>query len=365
MNEAELQVAVMPGDGIGIEVMEVCLEVLSVLERRVGGFKLRLAPQDVGAGTYLRTGTAMSQEVYRAAEAADCILLGAIGLPDVRLPDGREIAPQLDLRMGLGLYAGVRPVRPLPGLPPLLADPRAADIDLVILRESTEGLFKEREHGTIVDDAVATDRLVITRATSEKLFDFAFRLAADRKARGGKGAVACVDKANVLRSMGFFRKIFHERAAGFPEITAEARYVDATALDLVRKPWAFDVLVTENMFGDILSDEAAALVGGMGMAPSADIGDTHAVFQPAHGTAPDIMGQGIANPTAMLLSAAMMLEWLGTRHGIESCGSAARLLEASVDAVFRDGRVRPHELGGSSGTTDIARAVAETIATSR
>jgi 3-isopropylmalate dehydrogenase len=361
VNEAELRIAVMPGDGIGIEVMDACLPVLAALEQRVGGFRLRLERHDVGAGVYRRTGTAMPDTAWRAAEAADAILLGAIGLPDVRLPDGREIAPQLDLRMELGLYAGVRPIRPLPALPPVLADPRAAAIDLVIVRESTEGLFKERAHGTVEDDAVATDRLVITRTTSEKLFDFAFKLAEQRKARGGKGQVACIDKANVLRSMAFLRKIFFERARAFPAIAAEARYIDATALDLVRKPWTFDVLVTENMFGDILSDEAAALVGGMGMAPSADIGDRHAVFQPAHGTAPDIMGQGIANPTAMLLSAAMMLDWLGERHGVEACGTAARLLERAVERVFATGAARPIELGGTSGTAAIARSVADAL----
>jgi 3-isopropylmalate dehydrogenase len=365
MNEAEFRVAVMPGDGIGVEVMDACLHVLELLEQRVGGFRLVREPMDVGAGTYLRTGTAMPDETLKAAEKADVILLGAAGLPDVRYPDGREIAPQVDLRMELDLYAGVRPIRPLPGLPSVLADPRAAEIDLVIVRESTEGLFKERHHGVVEGDTRASDTMVITRHTSERLFDFSFRLAERRKARGGKGRVDLIDKANVFRSMAFFRKIFFERAARFPDIQAEARYVDATALDLIRKPWMFDVMPTENMFGDILSDEAAALVGGMGMAPSGDIGDTHAMFQPSHGTAPDIMGQGIANPTAMLLSAAMMLDWLGERHGVEACTTAGQLLQESVDEAFRSGAVLPVECGGRSGTTDIARAVAANLSTAR
>ena len=154
---------------------------------------------------------------------------------------------------------------------------------------------------------------MITRAVSEKLFDFAFRLAQRRQAAGrGKGLVHCVDKANVFQAFAFFRRIFRERAAGFPDIRAEAAYVDATALTMVRNPWDLDVLVTENMFGDILSDLGAGLMGGMGMAPSADIGERHAVFQPCHGSAPDIVGRGLANPTASFLSAAMMLDWLAT-----------------------------------------------------
>jgi 3-isopropylmalate dehydrogenase len=166
-----------------------------------------------------------------------------------------------------------------------------------------------------------------------------------------------VDKANVFASMAFFRKIFDEVAARHPEIEARHHYVDATALDLVRKPWEFDVLVTENMFGDILSDQTAALIGGMGMAPSADIGDAHAVFQPCHGSAPDIHGQGKANPTACSLSAAMMLEWLAERSGNEALARAARKIERAVDEVFSSGKATPFEFGGTAGTRAIRDAV--------
>jgi len=162
----------------------------------------------------------------------------------------------------------------------------------------------------------------------------------------------------VFRSMAFFRKVFDEVAARHPAIGARHHYVDATALDLVRKPWTFDVLVTENMFGDILSDQAAGLVGGMGMAPSADIGDEHGLFQPCHGSAPDIAGEGKANPTAMILSAAMMLDWLAERHADPRLAVAARRIETAVDAVFASGRLLPIELGGRDGTAAIASAVA-------
>src|SRR6185312_2923618 len=159
---------------------------------------------------------------------------------------------------------------------------------------------------------------------SERLFDFSFRLAQRRKAQGKRGIVTCVDKANVFKAFAFFRKIFDETAARYPEVSTERIYVDACAAMLVKRPWDFDVMPTENMFGDILSDLTAGLVGGMGMAPSADIGDRHAVFQPCHGTAPDIMGQGKANPTAMILSAAMMLDWLADKHGHDGAAEAAQ-----------------------------------------
>ena len=243
-------------------------------------------------------------------------------------------------------------------MPLPLADPRARDIDLVIVRESTEGLFASVGRGTLVDDREARDTMVITRKGSERVHEFAFRLAERRRARGRPGEVTCVDKANVFVSMAFFRKVFDEVAARHPDVRARHRYVDAAALDLVCRPWTFDVLVTENMFGDILSDQAAGLVGGMGMAPSADIGDEHALFQPCHGSAPDIAGHGKANPTAMILSAAMMLDWLSDRHGDPRLAQAARRIETAVDAVFASGRMLPIELGGRDGTAAIAAAVA-------
>ena len=160
----------------------------------------------------------------------------------------------------------------------------------------------------------------------------------------------------MFKAFAFFRKIFDEAADRHPDVRADRLYVDACAAHAGETPWDFDVLVTENMFGDILSDLAAGLIGGMGMAPSADIGDRHAVFQPCHGTAPDIMGQGKANPIAMILSAAMMLDWLADKHNLEGAAEAAESIERAVDKVYADG-IRPIELGGSNGTADITRAV--------
>jgi 3-isopropylmalate dehydrogenase len=350
-------IAVLPGDGIGREVTACALELLRALETRIGR-RFDTTTYPAGAQHFLDSGEALPATTLDACRAADAILFGAMGLPHVRGADGTEVIPQLDIRFALDLYAGVRPIRTFPGLPVPLASPRAAEIDLVLVRESTEGLFWARGRGVVEGDA-AYDTMKITRAGTSRVCDFAFQLARRRQSRGKRGHVTNVDKANVFTSMAFWRQVFNERAAAFPDLQIEHAYVDAMALNLVMKPWAYDVLVTENMFGDILSDLIAALAGGMGMAPSADIGDRHALFQPAHGTAPDIAGLGLANPTAMLLSAAMMLDWLGDRHGDTALVDGARAIEQAVQAAFESGAARPREFGGSSGTADITRAVLE------
>jgi 3-isopropylmalate dehydrogenase len=358
-------VAVLPGDGIGVEVMDACLAVLVRLQHRVGGFGLALERHPGGAQLFRETGVAFPDGSMAACDHADAILFGAMGLPDVRQADGTEIAPQLELRSRLDLYAGVRPIRALPGVPSPLSDPRGGEIDFVLVREQSEGWFYGRYHPEAVpqsDDEMAYDLGRTTRKGSERLFEFAFRLARKRRARNpSKGRVTCVDKANVHRSLALFHRVFWDCAKRHPDIAADHAYVDAMALNLIRKPWTYDVVPTENQFGDILSDLAAGLIGGMGMAPSGDIGDEHALFQPAHGTAPDIAGRGLANPTAMLLSAAMMLEWLGERHGVPAAAGAAHALETAVDRVFAEGRVRPPDLGGDDGTTAVANAVIAAI----
>ena len=354
-------IAVLKGDGIGVDVIDAACAVLRAVEAKVGGFSLDLEELPGGAGYYRDTGEDMPASSWEKVHAADAILLGAIGIPEVRHADGTEIAPHLRIREELGLYAGVRPIKAYANAPRRLADERAAAIDLIILRESTEGLFYTQGRGEVIDDTEAFETLRISRATSEKLFDFAFRLAAKRKASGGQGKVTCVDKANVFRAFAFFRKIFDERAAHFPDIKAGHNYVDAQALDLIRKPWEFDVLVTENMFGDILSDLAGGLVGGMGMASCAEIGDNHALFQPAHGSAPDIAGLGIANPLATILSAGLMLDWLGDRFENEDLHQAGARINAAVDQGFAEDRIRPKEFGGDHGTTEITDIVVQMI----
>jgi len=349
-----LHIAVLPGDGIGPEVMASALEILRKVEAKAG-LAFRFTEASAGANNYLATGKSISDETLRLCADADAILLGACGLPSVRYPDNTEIAPQIELRFHFDLYAGVRPARLIPGVPSPIVGADRRGIDLVLIRESTEGLFASMGKG-VVTDKDARETLVITRRTSERLFEFSFKLAERRKARGRPGTLTCVDKANVFKAFAFFREMFDEAARRHLEVKAERLYVDACAAMLVRRPWDFDVMVTENMFGDILSDLTAGLVGGMGMAPSADIGDNRAVFQPCHGTAPDIMGQGKANPTAMILSAAMMLDWLGEKLGIERATEAAERIERAVDKAYADG-IKPMEFGGENGTSDIANAV--------
>jgi 3-isopropylmalate dehydrogenase len=353
-----LHIAVLAGDGIGPEVMAPALEILRKVEK-TSGLKFRFTEAPAGANHYRKTGKSMPESTVRLCDEADAILLGACGLPSVRYPDNTEIMPQVELRFHFDLYAGVRPARLIPGVPSPIVGADQRGIDLVVIRESTEGLFASMGKG-VVTDSEARETLVITRKTSERLFEFSFRLAERRKARGRPGQLTCVDKANVFKAFAFFREMFDEAAKRHPEVKADRLYVDACSALLVKRPWDFDVMVMENMFGDILSDMTAGLIGGMGMAPSADIGDRHAVFQPCHGTAPDIMGQGKANPTGMILSAAMMLDWLADKHGLEAAAEAGERIERAVDKVYAEG-IKPMEFGGSNGTADIAKAVLEAL----
>ena len=351
----DFRIAVFAGDGIGNEITEPCLVLLERAVEKAWAPPLNFSRLPAGAAAYRDLGEALPAASMAEARRADAILLAAMGDPAIRYADGTEITPQIDIRMELGLYAGVRPVRSIPGVAGPLADPRGQALDFVIIRESTEGLFAHFHDGVVEGDTAAHDRLTITRAGTERVVDFAFRLAERRKGEGGKGLVTCVDKANVFKSYAFFRKIFDERAANFPDIATGRIYVDALALDMVRKPWDYDVMVTENMFGDILSDLGAGLMGGLGFAPSADIGDEHAVFQPCHGSAPDIAGRAIANPTAMFLSGAMMLEWLGAEHGSGETRAAGGLVRAAIDRAFAAGSLVPYERGGKADTSAITR----------
>ena len=362
-HNTRLRIATLPGDGIGREIVPAALHIVGMVEKAVGGFALDVEERlDMGALYYRDSGEDMSKGAFEAAQSADAILMGAMGWPAIRYPDGTEISPHLKLREAFGLYAGVRPVKAFPNTPRRLLDDRAGQIDLIVLRESTEGLFFTHGRGEVIGDSEARETLRITRATTEKLCDTAFRMARRRKARNpAKGLVTCVDKANVFRAFAFFRKIFDERKAQFPDVRTSYNYVDAQALDLIRRPWDFDILVMENMFGDIISDLGGGLVGGMGLAPCAELGDAHGLFQPAHGSAPDIAGQDKANPTATILCAAMMLDWLGERHGIAALGDAAQLIEQAVEEAFATRALRPMEFGGDQGLKAATDAVARVL----
>jgi 3-isopropylmalate dehydrogenase len=356
---AAFHIAVLPGDGIGPEVMAPTLDILRRVEATAPGLNFRFTEGAAGAGHYREAGKSMPDTTIKLCEQADAILLGACGLPSVRYPDNTEIMPQVELRFIFDLYAGVRPARLIPGVPSPIVGAHERGIDFVLIRESTEGLFASMGKGVVTPDE-ARETLVITRKTSARLFDFSLQLAERRKSRGKPGLLTCVDKANAFKAYAFFRSIFDERAKNFPNVKTDHVYVDACAAMMVRKPWDFDVMVMENIFGDILSDLAAGLIGGLGIAPSADIGDTHAVFQPCHGTAPDIMGQGKANPTAMILSAAMMLDWLSDKYDHAPAAEAALRIERAVDRAYAGG-IKPMEYGGGDGTQAIASAVLKAL----
>jgi len=358
MDKKTYEIAVLKGDGVAPEVVDEAVKVLQALGDR-GGPVCRFAEYPCGAGCYLERGTPLPEETLAACRERDAVLLGAMGLPHVRWPDGTEMRPQVDLRFQLDLYAGVRPIylysaahTPLKGLQP-------GDIDLVILRENVEGLFASMNAGIELRGEVAVDSMVITRTGTERVARYAFELARERGHNPMK--VTCVDKANVFRSMAFFRRIFDEVAAGYPDVEREHAYIDALALHLVQRPETFDVLVMENMYGDIVSDLAAGLVGGMGMAPSGDLGEAAAVFQPSHGTAPDIAGQGIGNPVATILSAAMMLRWLGERHRDENAAEGAEKIQAAVRRVVETPEAGTPDLGGKMSTQEVGDAIAAAL----
>jgi 3-isopropylmalate dehydrogenase len=347
--------AILPGDGIGPEVVDVALRALERVEQLSGGEPgLRIETIDAGAERWRRTGSALAEEDYELCRAADAMLLGAVGLPDARHPDGREAGSDVTfrLRFGLDLYAGVRPIRHYDGPRSPLREP--GRIDYVIVRENTEGLYAARPGGSRVVDEVAADASIVTRAGTSRIARYAFELA---RRRSGRGSVTSVDKANVLGSSAFWRSVVEDVGREFPDVSLGSVYVDAAALYLVLRPESFDVIVTENMFGDILSDLGAATIGGLGLAPSADLGDGHGLFQSAHGSAPDIAGQGVANPIATVLAAAMMLDWLGERRDDPAATRAAGWVQAAVRDVLASGAGLTPDVGGDRGTAETGAAL--------
>jgi len=358
------RIVVLPGDGIGPEVMREALKVLNGALPESNGPRVAYSEHPLGADNYRKTGEILSTELIAECKKSDAVLLAAIGQPDVRLPDGTEVQPHqvVGLRKALDLYAAVRPIKLYPGVPSVLRD-TGPGIDFIVLRENTEGLFASFGGGSVVHDQAVADTMIITRRGTERIVEFAFRLAKRRNGRplDGRRMVTCVDKANVFRSLAFFRKVFYEATARHSDITADACYVDAMSLYMLQAPWNYDVLVMENMFGDILSDLGAGLVGGLGLGPSAEIGDQYALFQPSHGSAPQITGMNMANPLATILSAAMMLDWLGERNADSGATTAGRRIESAVAEILRDGKVLTPDLGGTATTAQMGDAVVRVL----
>ncbi len=323
------RVCVIEGDGIGREVVPAALEVLVALR-----LPLEFTFARAGYACYQQTGDAIPDATIAAAREADAVLFGAVTTPP-DIPGYRSAI--VTLRKQLDLFANIRPVRSL-GIPGF-----REGIDLVIVRENTEGLYSGQEED-LGDAAIA--KRVISRRGSARIARAAFELAR----REGRPRVTIVHKANVLRlTCGLFRRTAFEVAQQFPEIVADEMIVDAMAMRLLKDPQSFSVIVTSNLFGDILSDEAAMLVGGVGIAAAGNLGERGAVFEPVHGSAPDIAGKGIANPLAAILAAAMLLSYLGEM-------AAAERVNAAVAATIARG-ILPPDLGGGATTAEVTAAV--------
>ncbi len=325
-----MKIAIVPGDGIGREVIPAALTVLDAF-----GLDIEKVPLDIGYGKWERTSSAIIDEDIDTIKECDCVLFGAITTPY----DPNYKSVLVRLRKELDLYANIRPFAPLK----TVKLPCARKFDFIIVRENTEGMYAGIEE--LHEDAAYTTR-VITRKGCERIAMRACSLAKERK----QSVVTIVHKANVLKSDSFFRDI----AVGVAKkngIFYNEMLVDAMAYDLILRPQKYDVIVTTNLFGDILSDEAAAISGGLGLCPSANIGDRYALFEPIHGSAPDIAGKGIANPIAAILSVRMMLEWAGK-------AKEAKSISRAVDDVLKRGIITP-DLGGSCSTADVSNAIAE------
>lgn len=357
----DVKLVSLPGDGIGAEVVDATLGVLKQAGERWGA-RFIVEPVDAGAGRYARSGVVYTEADFELCRAADVILLGALGLPDIIHRDGTEAGPDLQfrLRFDLDLYAGVRPVRRYAAAPGPLAtrDP----FGFTIIRENTEGLYASRGGGAAVGDKVCTDTLIVTAAGADRIIRFAFDYALANPPLCGSPTVICVDKANVLRSYAFFRARFDALAKAYSGRAETDRvYVDAFCAQMVMRPTSIHVAVAENMFGDIISDLAAGIVGGLGLAPSADIGDRHGVFQPSHGSAPTIAGKDEANPIATILSGAMMLDWLGGKDSTNVLPGMATDIRSAVERAVDDPASRTRDLGGTAGTRACAAAVARNL----
>lgn len=342
-------IAVIPGDGIGPEIIGAAMTVLNQLAR-LDGFGLDFVQVEAGAAAYQKYGDALPPDSMARCRQADAIFKGPTGLPSVRLPDGTEAGVLGGrFRNGLDLYVNLRPIKLYPNVPTALAHRQPGDIDWVMVRENTEGLYASRGNGVVATTGqAATDTLMITRRGTERIVRYAFEVA---RRRNGKKRVACVDKSNVLRSFAFFRQIFKEMAAEYPDIETDFFYVDAAAQALVLEPDRFDVIVTENLFGDILSDLGGATVGGIGVCAGANIGDAHAYFEPIHGSAPALAGRGVANPLSAILAGKLMLDYLGRPE------SAAKIERAVEQALLnQDIRLNP-DGSAQSGTQAVAEAL--------
>jgi 3-isopropylmalate dehydrogenase len=338
----EYKISLIRGDGIGPELTDATLKVLDAAKRKFG-LKLKMIETEAGDTCFEKRGLALPEDSIQKIKASHACLKGPVG----------ETAADVvvKLRLMFDLYANLRPIKAYPAV-----DVARPDIDMFFVRENTEDVYKGQEF-TIGNDTTICLR-VITRRSCERIAKKAFETA---RRRNGKKKVTAIHKANVMRvTDGLFASVCRETAKQYPDIAFNELYVDAASMRLIKEPQNFDVLLTCNMFGDILSDEAAQLIGGLGMAPGANIGDAFALFEPIHGSAPTRVGKQTANPLSMILAAKMMLDWLGERYSDPKCLEAATAIEEAVVKTLRARNTVP-DLGGKTTTIGMAEAIAAAL----
>ena len=329
------KISLITGDGIGPELSESVIDVLNSVNDKLG-VKLEVTKLDAGDSALKKTGKALPDDTLHAIKNSDVCL---------KAPVGESAADVIVLlRRLLDLYANIRPAKSYPNMPCL-----KENIDMIIVRENTEDLYTGMEFD-IGETAVALR--VISKKASERIAKYAFKMAENRNKK-----VTCVHKSNVMRKTdGLFSRTCQEVSKNYPKISFDQMYVDACAMNLIRQPESFDVIVTTNLFGDILSDEASQVVGGLGMAPAANIGEKFALFEPVHGAAFDIAGKQIANPSSFILSAKMMFEWLGMKNNDKSCYDAAKKIEDAVYGIVKEG-IKTKDIGGNKSTKEFTQGV--------
>tara|TARA_B100001750_G_scaffold247185_1_gene272081 strand:+ start:1312 stop:2325 length:1014 start_codon:yes stop_codon:yes gene_type:complete len=335
------KISLIIGDGIGPELSDSAISVLNTIQEKYG-IEFEISKLIAGDKALEQTGKALPDDVIETIKNSDVCL---------KAPVGESAADVIVvLRRMLDLYANIRPSKSYPHMPAL-----RDDIDMVIVRENTEDLYTGKEF-SLGDSAVALR--IISESASKRIAKYAFETA---KQRNSMKKVTCVHKSNVMRvTDGLFAKACIEVSKDYPEIKFEEMYVDACAMNLIRQPEKFDVVVTTNLFGDILSDESSQVVGGLGMAPAANLGDTFALFEPVHGAAFDIAGQNIANPSSFLLSIKMMLDWLGAKHNDQKCFEMAKKLESTIFDLVKSG-IKTKDIGGDKTTTEFTKQITDNL----
>ena len=335
------KISLITGDGIGPELSDSAISVLNTIQEKYG-IEFEITKLIAGDKALEQTGKALPDDVVEPIKNSEVCL---------KAPVGESAADVIVvLRRMLDLYANIRPSKSYPHMPAL-----RDDIDMVIVRENTEDLYTGKEF-SLGDSAVALR--IISETASKRIAKYAFETA---KQRNSMKKVTCVHKSNVMRiTDGLFAKACVEVSKDYPEIKFEEMYVDACAMNLIRQPEKFDVVVTTNLFGDILSDESSQVVGGLGMAPAANLGDSFALFEPVHGAAFDIAGQNIANPSSFLLSIKMMLDWLGAKHNDQKCFEMAKKLESTIFDLVKSG-IKTKDIGGDKTTTEFTKQITDNL----